>query len=103
VETLYYPAMLYWLGWIFTQHHYILWKHPIHRGEAIPRSPTPITDAIQDRGSDLRRILLPRTRVNKARSRRARVRCLSPSATFGGYNSSGSAVGINRRWTRPCR
>ena len=58
MEALFYPAKLYWLGWISTQHHYILWKHPIHRGEAIPHSLGTIRKSIQDRRSELRRILL---------------------------------------------
>jgi len=60
VETVFYPARLYSLGRISTQHHYILWKHPIHRDRVIPRSPTPITDSIQDRGYELPRTLLLR-------------------------------------------
>src|SRR5215208_6948817 len=60
-----YSVGLYTSRRISIQTHYILWQHPIHRGGAKPHSPTLIDPDMQDRGYELRRISLPRTRVNK--------------------------------------
>src|ERR671910_2845707 len=65
VETLFYPAMLHSSSRIFIQTHYILWKHPMHWGGVKPQSPTPIRTSIQDPESELPRIPLLGTSVNK--------------------------------------
>src|SRR5215217_3444479 len=54
---------------IFIQTHYILWKHPVHRGGAMRVCPTPIGTVIQDRAYGLRRIHLPRTLVNRGKKK----------------------------------
>jgi NADPH:quinone reductase-like Zn-dependent oxidoreductase len=58
-----YSVGLYTSRRISIQTHYILWQHPIHRGGAKPHSPTLIDPDMQDRGYELRRISLPRTRI----------------------------------------
>jgi hypothetical protein len=68
VETLFYPAVLHSSSRIFIQTRYILWKHPMHWGGVKPHSPTPIRKSIQDPESELPRILIPRTQVNRGYS-----------------------------------
>jgi hypothetical protein len=59
-----YSVGLYTSRRISIQIHYILWKHPIHRGGAMRLCTTLIDLDMQDRGYELRRILLPRIPVN---------------------------------------